>query len=203
MGTNYTGDRYPPLRLAIRDLPINFVNAGWGGSFMKRVLVLIPFIFLSGCNRAPQPIVNSNSLPDRPVRSGQAQNTIAHTTENQPPSSAGAPNAGRWSQSGDPLDTSTYDSAIATADGAMKAKPADDTAKKALADAYFARGFALTEARQYASAIGDYRRALKLDPDHEDSKKWIEQIMSIYSMLKKEAPKEGEEPPPLPFKREA
>lgn len=170
---------------------------------MKYIFLSLAFFTLASCNRAPQPIVNSNAVPDRPVRSGQAQNTIAHTTENQTPNPSGAPNAGKWSQSGDPLDTSTYDDAIARASDSLKAKPSDDAAKKALAEAYFARGFALTEARQYASAIGDYRRALKLDPNHEDSKKWIEQIMSIYSMLKKDAPKEGEEPPPLPFERKA
>ena len=85
----------------------------------------------------------------------------------------------------------------------MKAQPDDQTAKQALAQAYFERGSALTQARQYASAIGDYRRALKYDPDHADSKKWIEQIVGIYQMLKKEAPAEGEEPPPLPYKKEA
>ena len=84
----------------------------------------------------------------------------------------------------------------------MKAK-SDDASKKALAQAYFERGVVLTEARQYASALGDYRRVLKLDPDHAESKKWIEQIVSIYSMHKKDAPKEGEEPPPLPFKKVA
>lgn len=127
---------------------------------------------------------------------------IAHTTENQTPKPANS-SGGKWSQSGDPIDTSKFDTAIATAEKEQKAKPSDDAAKKALAQALFDRGFALTEARQYAAALGDYRRALKYDPDHADSKKWIEQIVSIYSMLKKEAPKEGEEPPPLPFKKEA
>lgn len=127
---------------------------------------------------------------------------IAHTTENQTPKPANS-SGGKWSQSGDPIDTSKFDTAIATAEKEQKARPSDDAAKKALAQALFDRGFALTEARQYAAALGDYRRALKYDPDHADSKKWIEQIVSIYSMLKKEAPKEGEEPPPLPFKKEA
>ena len=79
-------------------------------------------------------------------------------------------------------------------------KPADAAAKKVVAEAYFERGVALTEARQYASALGDYRRVLKLEPDHADAKKWIDQIIGIYGMLKKEYPKEGEEPPPLPWK---
>ena len=91
---------------------------------------------------------------------------------------------------------------IAEAEKALKAKPNDEAAKKTLAQAYFDRGAALTEARQYASALGDYRRALKYDPTHEESKKWIDQIINIYSMLKKEYPKEGEEPPPLPWKGE-
>ena len=132
------------------------------------------------------------------------QNVTAHTTENQTPVPAQqGPSSGKWSQSGDPLDTTVYDTAIASADRELKSKPSDEAAKKALVEAYFARGFALTEARQYASALGDYRRALKLDPNHAESKKWLDQIVGIYSMLKKEAPKEGEEPPPLPFKKEA
>jgi hypothetical protein len=42
---------------------------------------------------------------------------------------------------------------------------------------------------------------LKYDPNDEDSKKWIDQIVGIYSMLKKQAPAEGQEPAPLPFKK--
>lgn len=102
---------------------------------------------------------------------------------------------------GEPIDTAKFDGTIAAAEKVVKSKPADPQAKKDLAQAYYDRGFALTEARQYASALGDYRRALKLDPSHEDSKNWIKQIVDIYAMLKKDAPKEGEEPPPLPFKK--
>ena len=42
-----------------------------------------------------------------------------------------------------------------------------------------------------------------LEVQDEESKKWVDQILGIYQMLKKEAPKEGEEPPPLPFKKQA
>ena len=104
---------------------------------------------------------------------------------------------------GDPIDTSKFDEAIRDAEKNLKAKSVDTELKKAAARAYFARGFALTEARQYASALGDYRRAIKLDPDDEESKNWIDQIVSIYAMLKKDPPKEGSEPAPLPFKKEA
>lgn len=155
---------------------------------------------LAGCGNNTQPVATTNSNAERPMRSGQMQNVTAHTTENQTPKPANS-NSGKFSQSGEAIDTAKFDGTIAEAEKAHKAKPADEAAKKTLADAYFDRGFALTEARQYAAALGDYRRALKLDANHEESKKWIDQIVGIYAMLKKDAPKEGEEPPPLPFKK--
>lgn len=166
---------------------------------MKIALLFVIAFVMFGCNRATQPVVTNSNTPARTDRS---QTAIAHSTENQTPKPVNG-TGGKWSQSGDPIDTSKFDDAIASAEKELKSKPADDAAKKALAQSYFERGFALTQARQYASALGDYRRALKYEPDHADSKKWIEQIVGIYQMLKKDAPPEGEEPPPLPFKKEA
>lgn len=171
---------------------------------MKSVtsLVCISILSLVGCNSsAPTRVENSNTFT-RPNRSMQSQNTIAHTTENQPQANSNS-NGGRWSASGDPIDTTRFDKAIADAERALKADPSDTGAKKTLAQAYYERGFALTEARQYASALGDFRRALKLDPEHPDAKSWMDQIINIYAMLKKEYPKEGEEPPPLPLQKTA
>ncbi|HEX6280379.1 MAG TPA: hypothetical protein VFZ49_10260 [Pyrinomonadaceae bacterium] len=171
---------------------------------MKVSLLILAAITAVACNSAapkPTQTANANSA-DRPMRSEQMQqqNTIAHTTENQPPN----PNApGKFAQGGEPIDTAKFDGVIAEAEKVVKGKPNDAAAKMTLADAYFDRGFALTEARQYAAALGDYRKALKYVPDHEESKKWIDQITGIYKMLKKEAPREGEEPPPLPFKKGA
>lgn len=171
---------------------------------MKLSLLILAAITAAACNSAapkPTPSANANSA-DRPMRSEQMQqqNTIAHTTENQPPN----PNApGKFAQGGEPIDTAKFDGVIAEAEKTLKSKPNDPQAKNMVAEAYFDRGFALTEARQYAAALGDYRKALKYVPDHEESKKWIDQITGIYKMLKKEAPKEGEEPAPLPFKKEA
>ena len=92
---------------------------------------------------------------------------------------------------------------IAEAEKIVNSKPNDEQAKKTLAQAYFDRAFALTQppARQYAAALGDYRRALKHDSNHEESKMWIDQISTIFRSLGKEPPKEGEEPAPLPFKK--
>lgn len=164
------------------------------------ILLCLASVWFAACSAAaPIAVQNSNV----PARDDRAQNTIAHGPAEQTAPVSNSNSSGKWSQSGDPIDTSKFDKAIVDAEANQKAKPADASTKSALADAYFERGFALTEARQYASALGDYRRALKLDANHAESKKWLGQIMSIYSMLKKEAPKEGEEPPPLPFQKPA
>lgn len=171
----------------------------------KSVIIYLLTAFAVGCsNNAPR-VQNTTPPASEPQRSEKPQTTTAHTTENQPQKmldSGAVPGANsKWSQGGEAIDTAKFDGVIAAAEKAVKAKPADAEAKKTLAQAYFDRGFALTEARQYASALGDYRRALKNDPTHDDAQKWIDQIISIYGMLKKDYPKEGEEPPALPFKK--
>ncbi len=165
---------------------------------MKQSIILSVVIVLSSCGRN-EPPSQTNANTALPQRTENIGSVAAHTTENQNPpmSNVNSPTKSSWSQSGDPIDTKQFDAAIAAAEKALKTKPSDEAAKKALAEAFFKRGFALTEARQYASAIGDYRRALKHDPAHQESQKWIDQIVLIYGTLKKAYPKEGEEPPPL------
>lgn len=169
---------------------------------MKFLSLFLAAAFLSACGSQAQPVSNSPSN-EKPMRSEQLQSTTDHTLENKPVSKPPVQNTGgKWSQDGDPIDTTEFDKTITDAEKAQKADPKDDAAKKELAEAYFKRGVALTDARQYASALGDYRRVLKLDPTHADAKKWEEQIIGIYQMMKKEYPKPGEEPKPLPFKKD-
>ncbi|MGD9561482.1 MAG: hypothetical protein AB7F88_05075 [Pyrinomonadaceae bacterium] len=170
---------------------------------MRRYLLIAIAAFAAACNSAA-PVTQNNAASNAgPSRDQKAQSVTAHTTEGRPPTmtpTSGSPPT-KGQAGGDPIDTAKFDGTIAEAEKAAKSRPTDESAKKMLAEAYFDRGFALTEARQYASALGDYRRALKADPSHEESKKWIDQIVGIYKMLKKEPPKEGEEPPPLPFQK--
>lgn len=171
---------------------------------MKKIIALslLSFAFLGCSNSAPQisqqPVANNNSRPSEMV--------AAHTTENrqlQTTPVTKSEGKSRWTQSGDPIDTSGFDKEIAEAEKKLKANPNEEAAKKALAEAYYQRGFALTEARQYASAIGDFRRVLKYDPENADAKKWIGTIVGIYDSINRDYPKEGEEPPPLPYKKES
>ena len=165
----------------------------------KYLGLLVAAVFLTACDSAP-PVVNTNSAnaAQRPERT---QTVTAHSTENrQPPLAGSNSNQTKWTQSGTPIDAKELNAAIASADKELKAKPNDEDAKSALAESYFNRAMALTEARQYASALGDYRRVLKYNPDHEQARQWIDQILMIYNSMGREAPPEGKEPAPLTVK---
>ncbi len=164
---------------------------------MKILTVLFLAVFAFGCSNSGTPVTpNTNSgLPSRPTE--RSQTAIAHGPEMKQPETASPGSKSKWSQSGDPVDTSKEDAAIMAAEKTLNEKPSDPDVKKALGAAFFKRASLLTEARQYASALGDYRRAIKNDPTNAEAKEWIDRIISIYASINKESPKEGEEPPPL------
>jgi tetratricopeptide (TPR) repeat protein len=169
---------------------------------MKKFAILSCLALISfGCSSVAQPSANTNVSVQKLDNS-----LIVSSHTNQTPSNDVAPvqksaTKTKWKQSGTPIDVSSFDVEIAKAESALKIKPKDETAKKTVAEAYLKRGVALTKAQQYASALGDYRHVLKYDEKNDEAKKWIDQIISIYDSINKEFPKEGEEPPPLPFKK--
>ncbi len=170
---------------------------------MKKFAILSFMAVVSvGCNSVAQPSANTNvsvqKSDNSPIVSSRSQPDNVNTAQTPVPKSA---TKTKWTQSGTPIDVSSFDTEIAKAEKDLKTKPKDETAKKTVAEAYLKRGIALTEARQYASALGDYRRVLKYDANNEEAKKWIDQIIGIYDSINKDFPKEGEEPPPLPFKK--
>jgi hypothetical protein len=99
------------------------------------------------------------------------------------------------------IDVTNFNEKIEAKKKIFETNPQDTVAKTDLADAYFARALALTEAAQYRSGIGDFRKGLKLNPDQKEAKEMYDQIISIYLALGIEPPKEGEESSPLPFKK--
>ena len=157
---------------------------------------------------------SSSSVPEQAVNSPAQSNSnslvVSSRSLNAANSNSAAPAANvpqtsetktKWKQVGNAIDTSAFDAEIAQAEKNQKAKPNDESAKKALAEAYTKRGVALTEVRQYPSALGDYRKALKLDAENKEAKSGMDEIIRIYESLNREYPSEGEEPPPLPFKK--
>ena len=156
----------------------------------------------AACNSsAPTQVQSNETAKTASNKTDKSQTAIAHSLENQtPPSNSAAPaGKSKWTQGGDAIGTKELDAAITSAEAAVKSKPGDAAAKKALADAYFKRAEALKDARQYASALGDYRRTLKNDPSNAQAKNWVDQIIMIYDSLGRESPPEGQEPPPLSY----
>lgn len=167
---------------------------------MKKIAVLsLSVLIVSACGGSPNQTA-TNTAAGGNSEMVSSHSPLASATPTPVPKSG---TKTKWTQSGNPIDTSKFDADIAGAEKTLKTKPNDADAKKALAEALVARGIALTDARQYASALGDYRKALKLDPANEEAKKWIEQIVGIYESINRDYPQEGEEPPPLPFNKAA
>lgn len=181
---------------------------------MKKIAILnLCLLFLIGCNNAPTKVQQNTAVvqnSNAPVQNAPNDLTsVSSHSQEKKSDSLSADNPGtaqksgektKWTQSGNPIDVSGFDSEIKQVQDKMKANPKNEDLKKSLADAYLKRGMALTEARQYATALGDYRKVQKLDPENEEAKKWIAQIVGIYESINRAYPQEGEEPPPLPFK---
>lgn len=170
---------------------------------MKIAIIILVLLVSFGCDSAGKPMPQNANSANVTSKNEKPQTAVAHSLENQTPTDAQPSGArSKWTQGGDPIDTKPFDTAIASAEAALAKTPSDAEAKKALAAAYLSRAEALTTARQYASALGDYRKTLKHDPSNETAKEWIDQIITIYASINRSSPKEGEEPPPLPFKKE-
>ena len=166
---------------------------------MKLLLITALCALTFSCTETARPVAqNSNAAPVA-KNAERPQTAIAHGPQEKAPDTTSTGTKSKWTQGGDPIDTKELDASVASAEKAQSSKPADAAAKKALAAAYLKRAVALTDARQYASALGDYRRTLKYDPSNAEAKDWIERIVSIYDSINRESPKEGEEPPPLPM----
>jgi tetratricopeptide (TPR) repeat protein len=175
---------------------------------MKYTILLFFPIFFAACSAANAPqTANAVAAPNA--------NATAVKTETAPPiiapghssgETAAAPNSQSAKNKGSnpnerPIDTSEMDAAIVKGEKDFKARPNDAAAKKALADAYAARGFALTQAAQYRAALGDFRKCLKLDSSNAEARAMHDRIIQIFQSLQREPPKEGEEPPPLPYSK--
>lgn len=156
---------------------------------MKLSAIIIAALVTAACSESNiRPISNTET-----ANAATPQSVIAHTTENKPANTA------KWTPGGEAIDTKELDAAIMKAEKETAANRDNATTKKALGEAFYRRAVALTEARQYAAAIGDYRRALKNDPANADAKVWIDKITAIYASMAKQPPNEGEEPAALPF----
>ncbi|CAA9423046.1 MAG: hypothetical protein AVDCRST_MAG74-3133 [uncultured Pyrinomonadaceae bacterium] len=173
---------------------------------MKKVLILsLATLFSISCSSAVQQAdapsnqnagtVKSNDSAIVSSHSAEAGKTVSPSAPDKPVSSASTE-----SPMARPIDAAEMTADIERAEQAFKKNP---KAKEDLAKAYFVRATALTGAAQYRAALGDYRKGLNLNPTDEEARKMHDQILSIFKSIGREPPKEGEEPKPLPFKKES
>jgi tetratricopeptide (TPR) repeat protein len=102
---------------------------------------------------------------------------------------------------GQAIDTSKYDAEVERLKKPAEKKGASEDDRIALSHAYFDRANALTKAKQYRAALGDYRRTLKYDPQNDEALQMAGTIISILRQMGRDIPQEGAEPTPLPFKQ--
>lgn len=180
---------------------------------MKKLTILTLMTFASiGCTNTTQQAANSNvAVQNKTIVAAQkpddsavvsSHSSGAEKSSSMPPaktdSSASSSGASPMSKA---IDVSQMTADIEKADKAYKQNQKDEKAKDKLAEAYFVRAFALTEAAQYRSALGDFRKGLKLNPNNTEAKAMHDQIIDIFvNSLHRDPPKEGEEPPPMPIK---
>jgi hypothetical protein len=181
---------------------------------MKNLILIAIFsLFLIGCGESQPEVSKTPVEKTANDQQKQPETVAAHTLDKEKDAKVTAPDGDvpmvqksdkktKWTRSGTPIDVTALNASVADAEKKLKANPKDEALKKSLSEAFTKRGVALTEARQYAAAIGDYRKALKYDADNAEAKKWIATITSIYQSINREVPPEGEEPEPLEFNKE-
>jgi tetratricopeptide (TPR) repeat protein len=99
------------------------------------------------------------------------------------------------------IDTAKYDAEVQRLQKQVDKKSGSESDRAALAHAYLDRAKALTKAKQYRAALGDYRRTLKYDPANDEAKNMAGTIIAILQQMGREVPTEGAEPSPLPYKQ--
>lgn len=147
------------------------------------------------------PAANSNASNPQSASSETGAPLARPAHERAAPPSSSSSSSSSTGAGGEAIDTSTYDAEVARLQKRGAAKGASEADRTALAHAYLERAKALTKARQYRAALGDYRRTLKYDPANEEAEQMSGMIISILQKMGREVPAEGAEPTPLPYKQ--
>ncbi|HEX8129538.1 MAG TPA: tetratricopeptide repeat protein [Pyrinomonadaceae bacterium] len=140
---------------------------------------------------ASRPAQNAGIPPVSSAHGGSPAGGGATTTT--------APAAGGNSGSTKPggIDTAALDAKIEKAEAKAKASGATQADKLAAASAYLERGNLYRDAGQpalYKFALGDYRHALRYQPDNAEAREKMNEIVSIYQSMGRPVPDNGNEP---------
>ncbi len=174
---------------------------------MKKILI-VGFLaaFSINCGTVTQQTANTNVSVQKNVSTQMPDNSLVVSSHSSDADQTSAIHPSKTDSSGSSpmaraIDVSQMTADIEKSEKSFKKNQKDEKAKNDLAEAYFVRAFALTDVAQYRSALGDFRKGLKLNPNNADAKAMHDRIIDIFeNSLHREPPKEGEEPTPLPVK---
>jgi hypothetical protein len=142
----------------------------------------------SGSNASPASTRTAQNSNIPPVSSAHGGN---------PPGGAPAVNSTGNSAKPAGLDTAALDDKIKKAEAKAKASGATQSDKLAAAAAYLERGNLYRDAGQpalYKFALGDYRYALRYQPDNAEAREKMNEIVQIYQSMGRPVPENGNEP---------
>ena len=160
-------------------------------------------LVITGCGSQS----TSNNTGGAAANSNQTSATRPAQTANLPPVSSahgGSPadgasaannTGGATKPSG--IDTAALDAKIEKAEAKAKASGATQADKLAAASAYLERGNIYRDAGQpalYKFALGDYRHALRYQPDNAEAREKMNEIVSIYQSMGRPVPDNGSQP---------
>lgn len=170
---------------------------------MKKAVIIGFFAFALAACASSAPVTPEQVLKADNTNGRNAESLV--TSSHSSNKSEGANNGASKTQTESPMakaiDVSKLTENIETYEKQHTGNPKDVKTKGELANAYFERAFALTQAAQYRAALGDFRKGLKLNPDNKDARAMHDRIIDIFRSINREPPKEGEEPPPMPFNK--
>jgi hypothetical protein len=151
----------------------------------------------SGTNNTAVTVNGNTSAATRPSpNAGLPPVSSAHGGNSTGGAPSAANNAG-GSTKPTGLDTAALDAKITKADAKAKASGATQADKLAAAAAYLERGNLYRDAGQpalYKFALGDYRHALRYQPDNTEAREKMNEIVSIYQSMGRPVPDNGNEP---------
>ncbi|HEV2882219.1 MAG TPA: hypothetical protein VGX24_13135 [Pyrinomonadaceae bacterium] len=144
-------------------------------------------------------VVNGNTASSSASRSSQPTGLPPVSSAHGGNSTGNAPAADNAGSSAKPggLDTAALDAKITKAEAKAKASGATQADKLAAAAAYVERANLYRDAGQptlYKFALGDYRHALRYQPDNAEAREKMNEIVSIYQSMGRPVPDNGNEP---------
>jgi hypothetical protein len=177
-------------------------QGGWKQEMRNLVLALAcgAALFAPGCGTPSATNNTGNTNSNAAATSNQAFSTAnrnlspvsaAHGDNAAPQPAAPANNAAQKPG----IDTAALDAKIEKAEA--KAKSGAQADKLAAAAALVERANVYRDAGQpslYRFALGDYRRALRYQPDNAEAREKMNEIVSIYQSMGRPVPENGNEP---------